>query len=97
MANLLTPQLYSTLELIRQRLTPEQQQQLDELSPRQKRELVAVADERTYGAQWAALNFCWLRVELIKYVSGPVDLRSAGQRVGDRVREVVDEGPGARR
>ena len=75
MANLLNPQLYSTLELIRQRLTPEQQQQLDELSLRQKRELVAVADERADGGEWAALNFCWLRLELIRYVSGPVTVR----------------------
>ena len=97
MVNPLNPYFYTTLELIRQQLTPEQQQQLDELSPRQKRELVAVADERADGAKWAALNFCWLRLVLIKYVSGPVDLRSAGRRVCDRVREEVDGGPEAQR
>ena len=61
-------QHHSTLDLIRQHLTPEQQQQFDELSLRPMRELAAVADEREDGGKRAAQNFCWLRPELIKYV-----------------------------
>ena len=54
------------MKAIRALLTPEQQQQLDQLNHRQKRELVAVAEER--GARWVARHFRDLHLEVIRYI-----------------------------
>ncbi len=56
------------LESISKHLNPEERSQLNDLTNRQQRQIALLADERPDGHKWAAENFSWLRLVIIRHV-----------------------------